>query len=207
MTYEKRGSMWLRWCGLLRHLCLTVNYAMLQDTMVCQIRVNRGQMIRDHTLPLLKEHELSEAEAGTVNRVPVDPLIGQLLHECPHDQALLLHGLGTSASTMGMPGIAWTISARDLGLSSSSETRRARAAAVLEGRQERRAPLPAPPVRREDTPSDAAAWSKPDGDRRRQDQFHAGSRQQRRTVRSLAVTAARPDRVSPALVDNSSSRP
>jgi hypothetical protein len=54
MTYEKRGSMWLRWCGLLRHLCLTVNYAMLQDTMVCQIRVNRGQMIRDHTLPLLK---------------------------------------------------------------------------------------------------------------------------------------------------------
>jgi hypothetical protein len=28
--------------------------ASLQGTMVCQIRVNRGQMIRDHTLPLLK---------------------------------------------------------------------------------------------------------------------------------------------------------
>lgn len=27
---------------------------LLEGTMVCQIRVNKGQMIRDHTLPLLK---------------------------------------------------------------------------------------------------------------------------------------------------------
>ena len=44
----------LCWCGLLRHLFLTVDYATLQGTKVCQIRINRGQMIRDHTLPLLK---------------------------------------------------------------------------------------------------------------------------------------------------------
>lgn len=27
---------------------------LLEGTMVCQIRVNRGQMVRDHALPLLK---------------------------------------------------------------------------------------------------------------------------------------------------------
>lgn len=27
---------------------------LLEGTMVCQIRVNKGQMVRDHTLPLLK---------------------------------------------------------------------------------------------------------------------------------------------------------
>ena len=29
-------------------------FPLLEGTMVCQIRVNKGQMIRDHTLPLLK---------------------------------------------------------------------------------------------------------------------------------------------------------
>ena len=27
---------------------------LLEGTMVCQIRVNKGQMVRDHTLPLIK---------------------------------------------------------------------------------------------------------------------------------------------------------
>ena len=72
--------------------------------------------------------------------------------------------VATSSCRIGMGGVASTISAREVGLSSRSDTSRARAAAASKAGRKAGKTYPPRWSDAKDTPPDAAASSSPDGD-------------------------------------------
>ena len=110
----------------------------------------------------------SETHLDAVDQHQFGPLLGQLLHQGPHDEALVLQRASAPPRGDGHGRHGWTISARESCSRPSRETSLARAAARVEGGQEGREHVAAPAIRGEGDPARGGRLEQPRGRQRRE---------------------------------------